>query len=388
MDNEGIAIVGAGKGGLAFLRVLLNIPDINIKYVCDVNPNSPGMMYAASHNLKCVTNVDPIFNDNEVTLIFEATGRKSIFQELQQKKSPETSLVGSKGTKAIFSFIESYDEVNKNLRSYKLNLEKRIIERTEELEAANLELQKEKDIADKLYLRQQEIIEEKTKYLLHATHQLKAPFAAIQSFLDLILEGYTGEISEEIRNILLKINTRSKLLTTVINEMLELAKLKTFSKDDVSMENNDLSDILSYMIEHFAVIAKSKNITINFQKPEASMLVFCDKKQINALFSILIENAFNYSPDNTNIDIKLIEMENDRIYFEIKDQGIGMAENVQDKIFEEYFRTNNAVSFMPNGTGLGLAIAYQIAKIHHTHIDVNSKINEGSTFSIVFNKSS
>ncbi|MGA3086872.1 MAG: HAMP domain-containing sensor histidine kinase [Thermodesulfobacteriota bacterium] len=387
MDNEGIAIVGIGKGGLAFLRVLLNIPDINIKYVCDVNPNSPGMMYAASHNIKCVTNIDPILNDHEVTLIFEATGRKSVFQELQQKKSPETSLVGSKGTKAIFSFIDSYDEVNKNLRSYKLNLEKRIIERTEELEAANLELQKEKDIADKLYLRQQEISEEKTKYLLHATHQLKAPFAAIQSFLDIILEGYAGEINEETKNILLKINTRSKLLTTVINEMLELAKLKTFSKDDVSMESNDLSDILSYVIEHFAVVAKSKNITINFQKPEAPLLVFCDKKQINALFSILIENALNYSPDNTTIDIELVEMANDRVCFEIRDQGIGMAEDVQDRIFEEYFRTNNAVSFMPNGTGLGLAIASQIAKIHHTHINVNSKINEGSTFSIIFNKS-
>jgi len=277
--------------------------------------------------------------------------------------------------------------VNKNLRSYKLNLEKRIIERTEELEAANLELQKEKDIADRLFLRQQEISEEKTKYLLHATHQLKAPFAAIQSFLDIILEGYAGEINEETRNILLKINIRSKLLTTVINEMLELAKLKTFSKDDVSMESNDLSDILSYVIEHFAVVATSKNITINFQKPEAPLPVFCDKKQINALFSILIENALNYSPDNTTIDIELVEMANDRVCFEIRDQGIGLAEDVRDRIFEEYFRTNNAVSFMPNGTGLGLALASQIAKIHHTHINVSSKINEGTTFSIVFNKS-
>ena len=78
MDNDGIAIVGVGKGGLAFLKVLLNIPDVNIKYVCDVNTNSPGMMYAAGHNIKCVTNMAPILNDNEVTLIFEATGRDEI----------------------------------------------------------------------------------------------------------------------------------------------------------------------------------------------------------------------------------------------------------------------------------------------------------------------
>ncbi|EKD27019.1 MAG: heavy metal sensor histidine kinase, partial [uncultured bacterium] len=66
--------------------------------------------------------------------------------------------------------------------------------------------------------------------------------------------------------------------------------------------------------------------------------------------------------------------------------GIGIDEEAQNKIFEEYFRAYNAVSFMPNGTGLGLAIASQIAKIHHTHIHVRSKLNEGSTFSIIFNK--
>ncbi len=386
MDNDGIAIVGAGKGGLAFLRVLLNIPDVHIKYVCDVNPNSPGMMYATSHNIRCVTGIDAMVKDPEVTLIFEATGNPSVFQELQRKKTPETSLVGSKGTKSIFSFIDSYDEVNKKLRSYKLNLEKRIIERTEELEAANLELQKEKDIADKLYLKQTEISEEKTKYLLHATHQLKAPFAAIQSFLDIILEGYAGEVNDETRNILLKISTRTKLLTTVINEMLELAKLKTFSKDDGEMDVNDIAAVLSHVVDHFAVLAESKSIALHYPKPEAPLMVYCDKKQINVLFSILIENALNYSPEHTEIHIQLVETANDRVYFEIRDQGIGMAEEVKDRIFEEYFRTNNAVSFMPNGTGLGLAIASQIARIHHTHIDVASKLGEGSTFSIVFNK--
>ena len=103
-------------------------------------------------------------------------------------------------------------------------------------------------------------------------------------------------------------------------------------------------------------------------------------------FSILLENAINYSKEDTSIEIQLLEDKNDTIYFEIKDHGIGIEENVQNKIFEEFFRAYNAVSFMQNGTGLGLALAGKIAKIHHAHINVKSRINEGTVFSLFFNK--
>jgi len=235
--GDGIAIIGAGKGGLALLKVLLLIPGVSIKYVCDIRPDSPGMVYAAQHNINCVTNFSQILSDKEVTLVFEATGDEAIFREINEKKSPGLSLIGSRGSKTIFSLIGSYEEVNRNLQTYKNSLEERIIERTEELEVANLGLQKEKEIVDGFLLRQQQVNEDKTRYLLHATHQLKAPFAAIQSFLDIILDGYTGEIPERTRDILLKVITRCKLLTSLINEMLELAKLKSLFGDEANMAN-------------------------------------------------------------------------------------------------------------------------------------------------------
>ncbi|MEJ2200124.1 MAG: HAMP domain-containing sensor histidine kinase [Desulfuromonadaceae bacterium] len=382
MEKGCIAIVGAGKGGLDFLKMLLKIPDINIKYVCDVDDEAPGMLYAGEHGLDCVKDYSAIVDDKEVTLIFEATGQYAIYQDLSRRKQANTSLVGSYGTKVIYSFIDSYDEMNQKLSSYKLHLEKRIIERTEELEQANVELYKEKEVCKKLYLKEQKISEEKTKYLLHATHQLKAPFAAIQSYADVILSGYTGEVSEKTREIVEKIAHRSELLTNVINEMLELAKLKTI--DGAVFEEFDILQIANEVIDYFSVVAESRNIKLNLICAQEQIMKVCNKNQINALFSILIENALNYSPEHTEVDMMLYVTETGKLHIEVTDQGIGIPEQNLDKIFNEYFRSNNAVDFMPNGTGLGLAIAHEICRLHNAKLSVTSKVGEGTTFKIDF----
>ena len=382
MEKGCIAIVGAGKGGMAFLKMLLKIPDINIKYVCDVDMDSPGMLYAREHGLDCINDYAVILKDPEVTLIFEATGQYGIYQELSQNKPATTSLIGSYGTRVIYSFIDSYDDMNQKLKSYKLHLEKRIIERTEELEQANDELLKEKEVCSQLYLKEQKISEEKTKYLLHATHQLKAPFAAIQSYADVILAGYTGEIPQKTREVVEKIAHRSQLLTNVINEMLELAKLKTI--DGVAFEENDLHKIARDVIDGFKDVAEAKHIKLNLICMQEEVIKVCNGNQINVLFSVLIENALNYSPENSEIDMMLYVNEVGKLHIEVTDQGIGIPEANLPKIFNEYFRSNNAVDFMPNGTGLGLAIANEICRIHQAKLSVASKVGEGTTFKIDF----
>jgi two-component system phosphate regulon sensor histidine kinase PhoR len=107
------------------------------------------------------------------------------------------------------------------------------------------------------------------------------------------------------------------------------------------------------------------------------------EKQIDVLFSILIENAINYSPPNSVIKI-IIKKMGTQLFIGIKDQGIGIAEKNLSNIFNEFFRSNNAVEFHKNGTGLGLSIAKEIATIHNTNIQVESTLNEGSCFSMIF----
>ncbi|MHB1346855.1 MAG: sensor histidine kinase [Candidatus Humimicrobiaceae bacterium] len=383
--NEGtIALIGAGNGGLALLKVLLDIPGVKIKYVCDINTEAVGFIFAKEHNIKCITDYEEIIRDKEINLIFEASGNPKVFEALSNKKSLKVSLIGGDGSKIIYNLLDAYNEVNQNLEEYKDNLEIKIIERTEDLERANANLEKEMLEYEKISQKLQEINVEKSKYLLYATHQLKAPFAAIQSYVDIILEGYSGDISQRTKDIVLKIKERCELLSNVIKEMLDLSKLKSRDTGERHFKKLNINPVLSNVVDRFQVIAANKNISINFERPEEDYFIRGNESQLDVLFATLIDNAINYSPANTAIEVILKKMGSSQIYAGIKDHGIGIHEKNIEKIFNEFFRSNNAVDFHNNGTGLGLSIAKEIASIHNTTIQVESKLNEGSCFSLIF----
>ena len=379
-----IALIGAGKGGLALLKVLLRIPAVKIKYVCDIDPYAVGILYAKNHDINCTSDCDQVIIDEQVDLIFEATGDSQIFKKISENKSPKISLIGANGSKIIFQFLDAYNEVNQDLNEYKVNLEKKIIERTEDLEVVNTQLEKEMLEYEKISQRLKEINNEKTKYLLYATHQLKAPFAAIQSYVDIMLEGYSGKISQATRDIVQKIKIRCELLSRVIKEMLELEKLKSRDSMVLDLIRINISPILTNMIQQFKISAKNKKIQIDYPPLKKDFYIKGNKKQLEILFSILLENAISYSPPNSLVKIITRKIEGPRLYISIEDQGIGIPEKNLDNVFNEFFRSNNAVDFHKNGTGLGLSVAREIVNIHNASINVESVLKKGSCFSVAF----
>lgn len=380
MKTEIIAIIGAGKGGAAILETLLKMPGISVKYVCDVNPEAPGMTLARQHGIECQTPLAEICRDNEIDLIFEVTGRQEICAQIIAQKPEKTRVLGSEDARIIFHLLDLQQEVSDRLEDYNLVLERRVLERTMELEKANTELEKKIFAYEKLNDKLLQINNEKTKYLMHATHQLKAPFAAIQSYIDLILEGYAGRIPRMALDIIRKIRERCVLLSDVIKDMLELANLKSLVRENIRMEFAPLDGIMASAVKHLAAPAAAREIKIS--TPEAkNILVKCNRNQILILLSNLIENAIYYSPAGKSVAIVLKEEPNASVRISVADQGIGIDEKHQSRIFEEYFRTNPAVEFNERGTGLGLAIVREIAQIHETAIEVESAPGKGSVFS-------
>jgi signal transduction histidine kinase len=260
-----------------------------------------------------------------------------------------------------------------------------VIARTSELETVNSELEKRILEHEELNLKFQQINNEKTKYLMHATHQLKAPFAAIQSYTDLILDGYTGNIPEQTHDIILKIKDRCVLLSNSIKEMLELANLKSMVMENIQMEPESLNKMIISSINHLKEFAASRDIGIQYEPLPDTLSVRCNRNQILILLSNLIENAISYSPPHTSISINADQFTPTQIRISVSDKGIGIAKQFQRKIFEEYFRTNEAVAFNDKSTGLGLAIVQEIANIHHIFMEVESTPLKGSTFFFVMN---
>ncbi len=367
MKRDAIAVVGAGKGGTAILQALLKMPDIVIRHVCDVDPGAPGMAFAREHGLAWDGDLETVCRDSEVDLIFEATGRRSVYERILALKPPRTRVIGSEDAKIIFHLLDLQQGVSDKLGDHNLELDRRVRERTRELAQANETLE--------------QINNEKTRYLMHATHQLKAPFAAIQSYIDVLLEGYAGALEPRARDILLKMRQRCALLSESIKEMLELANLKSMVRENIKMETAALDDIFASAVRHLADMAAVRGIRI-VVPPPTGLRVLCNRNQILILLSTLLENAVQYSPDGSDIQVAAAAPSGvDRVEVAVTDHGIGIAADVVDRIFDEYFRANEAVAVHEQGTGLGLAIAREIANLHSTTIRVDSAPGRGATFS-------
>ena len=385
-DTNTIGIVGAGSGGKAILAILLQIPGIIIKYICDISPDAPGFRLAKKNQIQCLTGtqVNILLEDDEVELIFEITGDEKVFEYLQHNSLPGCSVMGSAAARVMFHMIDTQQQITTELKSFKSRLAEKVVERTEELEEVNRELEKQILNYQTLTEKLQEINDEKTKYLVNATHQLKAPFAAIQSYADILLAGYADDLSVKAFSIVGKIRDRCELLSRSIREMLELANLNSCVEENIEMSDVSLNELVPGVISMFDGTIESENIKIHFSRCTGNCMIKCNPYQIKTLVQVLIENAVCYSYDNSSIEVSLTEGPATRITLTVTDHGIGILPENLKLIFKEYYRSNQAVKKNRNGTGLGLSIARRIAQIHRSDIMVDSKTGEGSTFKVAF----
>ena len=384
MKRDQVTIVGGGKGGEALLSTLLDIGEVEVCCVIDISRDAPAMTLAAKHGIatRCDTDFAFLADNDDVDLILEVTGQDDVFTRLQSIKHRDCKLIGSKGSRIIFSLLEAQQRARHELDVYKDSLEQKVTERTEEVEEINSQLRD--SIEEQKLLNQQlkRINREKTKYLLRSTHQLKAPFAAIQSYMDLIVDGYTGQVPEQTIHVATKVQARCEFLSHSIKQMLQIANLKSFVSDNLEVESCDISTILSSMLEDsYAELGRNSGITLQLTCHDKICMTRGNRNQLIIMFASLLDNAIHYSTTDTMVDISV--MATDRhVVVTITDQGIGIREDAIDKVFNEYYRTNEGLKKHPDGTGLGLTIAKEIATIHGATLTISSKQNQGTIVTI------
>lgn len=384
LKPDTFVLVGAGAGGAALLTALLEIPGVLVRTVVDIDDRAPGMDLARSRGLETWTGDCPesVAAAPGVDVLLEVTGRREVFERLSRMKRSETVLIPASVTKVLFHLLESQAKTNHELQEMTNRLEQRVVERTEELARLNSALQKEIFESQRINAELTRVNEEKTRYLVQATHQLKAPFAAIQSYIDILLDGFAGEIGQRVIEVLRKIRRRAEHLTAAIAEMLELEHIKSCRWETLPREPLDLEELLRRVVRHFEEQARKRNIQISLEFCAETIRVEGNREQVSEMFDNLLENAVHYSRDGSSIVVRTSLLPDGRVGVAVIDSGIGIPRENLGKIFREYFRSNNAAEVYENGSGLGLAIVKQVAEMHHFEIVVESELGRGTTFFI------
>ncbi len=142
----------------------------------------------------------------------------------------------------------------------------------------------------------------------------------------------------------------------------------------------NISDLINEVIEESNLFKTNRNI---FSTNNEKCFIKADENNVKELIRIFIDNAIKYTNENGNIDI-YSKRENGRVYINIKDDGVGISKQDQENIFDRFYRVDKSRNKETGGVGLGLAIATSIASLNDAQIKIESELNKGSIFSIIF----
>ncbi|OAD46371.1 PAS domain-containing sensor histidine kinase [Polaribacter atrinae] len=270
-------------------------------------------------------------------------------------------------------------------------LEKKVCERTkelsktvQELKTVNIELdaenQKRIDAENKIkdaLKKEKELNELKTKFLSLVSHEFKTPLSGILTSTMLLGKYKLTEQQEKRNKHLETITNKVHYLNNILNDFLSIEILET-GKINYKFHTFKLSKVVDEVIYNANMLLKQGQ-RIKYPEDIDEISLTQDEKTIALALSNLINNAIKYSPENTEIDIK-IKQDNTATTIKIKDQGIGIPKADQKNIFNRYFRAENAL--LTEGTGIGLNIIKSHLQNLGGTITFESEENKGSTFTL------
>ena len=220
---------------------------------------------------------------------------------------------------------------------------------------------------------------EKTRsdFIATISHEFKTPLTSIMMGTSMFLDGSTGTLNDEQRDILNTIKEDGERLTTLVNDVLELSRIES-GKSIYNMEACSVFPIINNSIKQFTMQAEYKNVTLINKVSNNFPKVFADEEKITWVVNNLISNALKYTAAGDEIVVSA-HIKDEKLYVYVKDTGTGIPEEFQSKIFDKYVQVRGQ-DLEVRGAGLGLAVVREIVNAHGGEIWCESKLDTGSTF--------
>jgi PAS domain S-box-containing protein len=229
--------------------------------------------------------------------------------------------------------------------------------------------------------QRKEVEKMKDEFISIVSHELRTPLTSIKGALGLIASKVLGEIPQKAEDLLKIANNNCTRLAVLINDILDLEKIKA-RKMDFNFKEYDIVSIVQESLESSTEYAKQYNIEYGIVNPVDNAIVNVDKNRLIQVLFNLLSNAAKFSNPGSSIDIGIRKINDGIIRINVKDTGIGIPEDFKSKIYESFSQADSSDSRRKGGTGLGLSITKELVNIMGGTINFESKLNEGTNFYI------
>lgn len=226
--------------------------------------------------------------------------------------------------------------------------------------------------------------ERRTNYFIgFAGHELKSPLASMKAFIQLLRKRFSQHDDTQSLDYLSKVDAKINTLTKLINDYLDITKIRA-GKLEFFDDVFDFDELLQEAVEDMQRSNPTHKINI---EGKAKMLVKADRARLMQVLVNLIQNAIKYSPNATEVNIK-INTKNKQVICSIQDFGIGIASDKLNQIFVPFSRVSDPAKGKFPGLGIGLYLAHEILKRYNGKITVESEEGKGSTFTFILPRNS
>jgi PAS domain S-box-containing protein len=219
----------------------------------------------------------------------------------------------------------------------------------------------------------------KSQFLANVSHELRTPLNAIIGYTHLLLEGVSGDLARPQRDKLVRIDSNAKHLLSIINDLLDIARIES-GKLPVHFEPLRVSELIDEVMAEVEPLIARTSLRVRRSPAEAIPELTSDRKKMKQILLNLLSNALKFTPQG-EVAIE-IQHAGEQVTIAVSDTGIGISEENQRLIFQEFAQTDSSYARRAGGTGLGLSICRRLAGSLGGEIRVVSRLGEGSTFTL------
>lgn len=366
-----ISVSDKGRG-IADIRQILDG-----KYV---SPTGMGLGIIGARRLMDIFHVD--------------TSSKGTTVVVGKKISSRSTVLGKKELDSLLAKIEvqapenAYEELQQQNQELLRTLDE-LRARQQELAQLNRELDETNRGVVALYAELddradflQRASELKSHFLSNMSHEFRTPLNSISALSQILLDRLDGDLSTEQEKQVRFIKSSAQDLTDLVNDLLDLAKVEA-GKVTIRPNQFDVSTLFSALRGMLRpLLAQNSSVKLQFDDPEENTQIFSDEAKVSQILRNLISNALKFT-ERGEVRVSVSLGDNGTVSFSVADTGIGIKEEDQERIFQEWTQVEGKLQKVAKGTGLGLPLSRKLAQLLGGNVYVKSAVGVGSTFTVV-----
>jgi signal transduction histidine kinase len=315
-----------------------------------------------------------VYNLTEIPLVHEGrfVGKISIANKPGGLSENDVRLVTVFAAQAAVVIQNAH--LYRRLQESAAQLEAKVHERTAELEATYRELEAS-------HARLREVDQLKSDFLGNVSHELRTPLAAVKGYVDNLLDGVAGPITEKPRHYLGRVRDNADRLGRMVSDLLDLTRIEA-GKIELAPQSLQVADLVDDALDGLRHVAAERRVQVTVDVPTCPP-VWADPDKAHQVLTNLLANAVKFSPPGGQVSVAAAAEGAGLVRFTVRDTGPGIPSAERDRVFDKFYQVGRVGGERPPGTGLGLTIARHLVELHGGRIWVEEAPGRGAAFVVL-----